>query len=214
VTDHHDPMCRRFDDHLEDFALGQLDEPARSRLAAHAAGCPECRQLLDDLGAVVDRLVQAAPEVEPPVGFESRVLARIPVDVRAVRRRRWSVATVGGVAAALVSAIAMIAVFAPDRERAGSPITTPAGVAIGAVQIVSEPVDHLLVTIDAPQGTSGTRHCELRRPDGTWVEVGTWELADIEAGVWAVGIDPALESATAMRVVTDDGVVVATADLS
>jgi len=65
-------------------------------------------------------------------------------------------------------------------------------------------------TVDNPRPGPGVRHCELLAPDGTWDEVGQWDAAGIASGVWAVGVDPTLLDATAMRI-TQDGAVLATA---
>jgi hypothetical protein len=69
----------------------------------------------------------------------------------------------------------------------------------------------VLVTVERPRPGPGTRFCELQLPDGTWVEVGSWELDEIASGVWAAGIDAELLDSGAMRITLDDGTVVATA---
>ena len=66
--------CEHFRDLVEDLALGEIDDPERARLFAHAAGCPACQARLDELALLADRLLLAAPELEPPAGFEGRVL--------------------------------------------------------------------------------------------------------------------------------------------
>jgi hypothetical protein len=58
----------------EDLALGAIDGSERAELFAHAAGCPACQARLDELALLTDRLLLAAPELEPPAGFEGRVL--------------------------------------------------------------------------------------------------------------------------------------------
>jgi hypothetical protein len=44
------------------------------------------------------------------------------------------------------------------------------------------------------------------------VKVGSWEVADLASGIWAVGIDASMLDATAMRVTSDDGTVLASAE--
>ena len=202
--------CLRFDDHVEDLALGHVEEPLRSQLLGHAARCASCRASLDALGAVADRLLELAPEVEPPAGFESRVLAR--TGAPAPRRRPWL-----AIAAVCVASLAGAAAVPALRSLGGGTSTPVAAIVsaadtrIGEVRLVDEPSPHVLVTIDRPRPDPGTRYCELRLADGTWVEVGSWEVADIERGVWATGVDAALLDATAMRITTADGTVLATA---
>ena len=70
-----DPVtCEDFRDVVEELALGGVDDPRRARLHAHAAACPACQARLDELALLVDQLLSAAPELEPPAGFEGRVL--------------------------------------------------------------------------------------------------------------------------------------------
>ncbi len=207
------PACQTFDESAEDLALGMVDEPRRSELLDHAATCARCRATLDGLGSVVDRLLLVAPEIEPPAGFESRVLARLDLaDGPTVRRTPW-----WAVAAAVVLLLAggfvaaRLIGGASDRATDTAQIVSSAGAHVGDVHLVATPVPHVLVTIDAPRPNPGVRHCELQRADGTWVEVGTWEVSDLTGGVWAVGIDAALLDTPAMRITDDAGTVLATA---
>ncbi|MFM2077742.1 MAG: hypothetical protein RJA49_1632, partial [Actinomycetota bacterium] len=96
-------------------------------------------------------------------------------------------------------------------QGASAEIVSAAGGHVGSVALMAEPAPHVLVTVTAPRPGSGLRHCELQRPDGEWVEVGTWDISDLAKGVWAVGIDATLLDSTAMRVTKDDGTVMATA---
>jgi anti-sigma factor RsiW len=209
----HDPTtCDLFDEHVDELALGQIDEPLRSRLLAHAASCPQCHTLLDGLGAVADRLLLGAPQLEPPAGFEGRVLARLHSAEEGKRPgslRRW----VGGaVAAALLVAAGAAAVWRLDRSdsAATAAIVAVSGSEIGTAQLVDTPAPHIVVTIASPRPGPGRRMCELRLTGGDWETVGWWDATDIESGVWAVGIDARLLDAAEMRV-TADGEVVATA---
>lgn len=202
--------CDRFDEHVEDLALGHLDEPLRSQLLAHASACPTCRGMLDGLGAVTDRLLELAPEAEPPAGFESRVLARIGTPSQPRRRHRWP-AVAAAVALVTAGAAGMLALRAGTDDAPVAAIVTANDTRIGEVRLVADPEPHVLVTIDRPRPGPGVRYCELQLADGTWVEVGSWEVADIAAGVWAVGIDGALLDAAAMRITTADGDVLAVA---
>ena len=213
MSEHGSLGCERFDAHADELALGQLDEPLRSELLTHAADCPHCHSLLDSLGTVADRLLLAAPQVEPPAGFESRALARLDASAAGPARRSvglWWVAA-AAVAGVMVFAGAFVAVRRDGEPTvATAAIVAATGSEVGSVQLIAEPTPHVLVTIAAPRPGPGIRSCELQRPDGTWEEVGWWDAADIASGVWAVGIDPTLLDATAMRIISD-GDVLATA---
>ena len=205
--------CAQFDLLADELALGQVGEPTRGRLLAHAAGCPHCHSLLESLGTVADRLLLAAPQVEPPEGFESRALARLdtvlPPRVRRPARVRWIAAAV---VAILVAGAAVALIRRPDSSSSvtTAAIVTAEGAEVGAAQLLADPTSYLLITVDNPRPGPGVRHCELRAPDGGWEEVGQWDAAAIASGVWAVGVDPDLLDATAMRI-TEDGAVLATA---
>ncbi len=207
--------CEDFTERVEELALGMVDEPDRGDLLTHSAGCPRCQSLLDGFGTLVDRLLLAAPELEPPAGFESRVLARLGIDAPSQRRPHtllWA-----GAAAVVVLLVVAVGVLrarvdAPTKVAdASASIVTATGAELGSVRLVAQPAPHVLVMIAAPRPSPGTRHCELRRPDGTWVQVGTWQPADVAGGVWATGIDTQLLRATAMRITLDNGTVLASA---
>jgi hypothetical protein len=90
-----------------ELALGIADGADRARALEHLAECAECREAVEELSAVADELLMLAPEREPPVGFESRVLARVqpaPIAPRRLRHRRRSL--LAAVAAAAVAAAA------------------------------------------------------------------------------------------------------------
>lgn len=209
--------CEQFDERAEDLALGFVEEPLRSRLLAHAGACPACRSLLDGLGSVVDRLLLVAPQEEPPAGFESRALARIGAPPVVNRERARVPLWAAAVAALVLGGFGFIAArrWVEPSPASGGPtaaIVAASGQEVGSVQLVAEPAPHVLVAISKPRPGPGVRNCELQRPDGSWVTVGSWEIADLASGIWAVGVDADLLGATAMRVTTPEGSVVATAD--
>lgn len=205
--------CQQFDVHADELALGQLDEPLRGQLLAHAAECPHCHSLLDSLGAVADRLLLAAPQVEPPAGFESRALARLDAGAVIPARRttgRWWLAAAAVLVAIAVAGAVVVLQRDDGLTAATAAIVGNTGDEVGSVQLIARPTPHVLVVIPAPRSDPGIRYCELQRPDGTWEAVGWWDASDIASGVWAVGIDATLLDATAMRV-TSDGELLATA---
>lgn len=65
--------------HLEELALGVLGGRERAEALAHLAHCSTCAEREQQLSEVSDALVDLVPAGEPPVGFESRVLARVAV---------------------------------------------------------------------------------------------------------------------------------------
>jgi anti-sigma factor RsiW len=217
--------CEVFDDGVDELALGLVDEPERGRLLAHAAACPRCQARLDELVVLAERLLLVAPEIEPPAGFEARAVERMgagPVAPagRSGRAVRW-IATVAAVAAVGVLALTVgIAVGRsatseqpPVASRSGVIVAT-SGADVGTVSLLSTPRPHILVSVAEPRPGPGVRTCELELPDGRRVVVGTWTFDEISTGIWAVGLDPALLDAVAMRVVAEDGSILASAALS
>ncbi|MEU8762927.1 zf-HC2 domain-containing protein [Streptomyces sp. NPDC048659] len=88
--------CERLRELGAELALGVLPARERAEAVAHLDGCPECREYVERLTAAGDGLLGLLPEVEPPVGFESRVVAALaPAPAPAVpavpaaRRDRW-----------------------------------------------------------------------------------------------------------------------------
>jgi len=69
--------CERFHEHAEELALDAAPASLRDDLLAHAASCTACQAHLDALVQVADRLLLTVTEIEPPEGFEARVLARL-----------------------------------------------------------------------------------------------------------------------------------------
>ena len=71
------PACGECEAWGTELALGLLTGPERATGLSHLAACPSCREQVDELARVADRLLLLAPEAEPPAGFESRVLAAV-----------------------------------------------------------------------------------------------------------------------------------------
>ncbi len=69
--------CDEFRDTAPDLALGLLTGDARGAAISHVVTCASCRRHLDGLVQVADDLLLLAPSVEPEIGFESRVMARL-----------------------------------------------------------------------------------------------------------------------------------------
>lgn len=73
--------CGEFDDVAAELALGVLTGRERADAAAHMEQCDACRETIRQLSITGEELVGLLPHVEPPPGFETRVLARIGIPV-------------------------------------------------------------------------------------------------------------------------------------
>jgi anti-sigma-K factor RskA len=86
--------CAEFADAAAELALGVLTGRERARALAHLDRCEACRENVRQLTVPGEELVGLLPAIEPPAGFETRVLERLglgapapaPVPVRPVRR--------------------------------------------------------------------------------------------------------------------------------
>jgi hypothetical protein len=68
--------CEWFQSIAAEFALGSLTGAERSAAIAHLDGCDECQSLVKSLSTAADALLLVAPEIDPPAGFEVRLLER------------------------------------------------------------------------------------------------------------------------------------------
>jgi hypothetical protein len=109
--------CEHTQQLAAELALGIADGADRARALEHLACCAECRRAVAELSEVADELLLLAPEHEPPVGFESRALARVRPAPRPAPRRRRRVLAVLAPAAAAAALAAGIVVGATRDDR-------------------------------------------------------------------------------------------------
>src|SRR5271154_4147635 len=84
-----DRGCEEYGNELAELALGVLTGRERSRVLSHVESCPRCAEELEVLSRTADSVLRAAPDMEPPLGFEVRLFERMGVtDVVPSRRRR------------------------------------------------------------------------------------------------------------------------------
>ncbi|MGB6057897.1 MAG: hypothetical protein WBF71_06495 [Microthrixaceae bacterium] len=67
--------CDRCREVAAELALGIAVGDERAAALEHLTNCPACRRELNGLTAALDALMSLAPPVDPPAGFEERVLA-------------------------------------------------------------------------------------------------------------------------------------------
>lgn len=69
--------CQEFSDVAAELALGVLTGRERAQALAHLDHCAPCREKVRQLTATGEGLLGLLPSVEPPAGFEARVMDRI-----------------------------------------------------------------------------------------------------------------------------------------
>jgi putative zinc finger protein len=88
--------CAEFADAAAELALGVLTGRERAQALAHLDQCEACRENVRQLTVTGEELVGLLPAIEPPAGFETRVMERLglgapapaPVPVRRVSPAR------------------------------------------------------------------------------------------------------------------------------
>ncbi len=209
--------CQRFDDDVAALALGTITGRQRADVIDHVESCRSCEALLEALSATSDHLLELAPVVEPPVGFEVRVLDRIHETQRArVFRSRRRVALL----AVAAIAIAVLGFTAGDLFGNGSPshvnfsansVLESRGRTVGELSVRSGSPARLVVKI-THLNRSGPVVCRVTDEDGRSVTLGIFWLYD-GSGSWTVTMPfPARELRSA-TISTESGVRLASARL-
>ncbi|GGJ01010.1 anti-sigma factor family protein [Streptomyces brasiliensis] len=72
-----DMNCEKMRELAAELALGVLPGRQRAEAVAHLERCAECREYVEQLTLVGDRLIGLLPDREPPPGFEARVARRL-----------------------------------------------------------------------------------------------------------------------------------------
>lgn len=189
--------CRQTRELAAELALGIADGEERARALMHAAGCDDCREELERLSTVADELLALAPEQEPPLGFELRVLRALepPAPPRA-RRRPWLALVAAVLAVAAATAGGMLLAFRDDRRLADEYRATLAhaqGYYFGAVELEDArgtragtvfayggAPSWITITV-VPEARSAVAGAELVTLDGSRIPLPSFQLED---GVW------------------------------
>lgn len=209
--------CDDFQRDAADLALGHVPEPRRTDLVRHAAQCMVCDRSLTDLVAVTDRLLELAPEVEPPAGFETAAVSRMSPTTRGAAPRRRLAILAGAGVVVLVAVTVLWALVAPwpsgdDPATRSAAIVSRSGDRVGTVEVDGAASPRLIVTMEGPSDWSGVWTCEVLAA-GEWVQLGSWTAEEVVNGVWAAGLPPSMTEVTAMRILGDSGAVIARAEL-
>jgi hypothetical protein len=77
MSELNDMECREFSDVAAELALGVLTGRERAQALAHLDHCASCREQVRQLTATGEGLLGLLPSVEPPAGFEARVMDRL-----------------------------------------------------------------------------------------------------------------------------------------
>jgi Putative zinc-finger len=220
--------CEAYGEELAELALGVLTGRDRARVLSHVESCPRCAEELEILSRTADSVVQAAPEMEPPLGFEVRLFERMGLtDVPPRRRRRlrpsrWVPAVVGVAAAALALGLGVsLTSSSPTptvtaQQHGSHRVVTAAlvegGTTVGHVMTVSGAKPWISMMI-SDSSAHGTVNCVVVTDDGVTHRVGSFE-ADKGYGAWISPLPVNPADVRTAEVVSPSGTVIATATLS
>jgi anti-sigma-K factor RskA len=211
--------CTHVRDIAPELALGVLDGDERAEVLEHLASCVECRAFADELSGIGDSLLLLAPAADPPLGFESRVAARLaaePPNIRHRRARAWARTVALAAAAAVVAALLTAALVGNDEHDAlvhANLASSRSGERVGQVWAYDGDRDWLFMTVDNPWAADNPYVCDAVLRDGRTIRLGRFQAHDGK-GAWGEAVDVSLHDVRAIRVLTDDGTVVATARLN
>ena len=177
--------CAELEELAAELALGTVSGAERAAALDHLAGCSPCREMVDQLARVADGLLHLAPVIQPPPGFESKVLARMPARPggrqRAPRRRRVlaAVAAVAAVAALSGGVTAWLADDDRPAEVRTALVADDKGRWTCRAVVYGDDPTWLVVTLDRTDGLHAEFSVEavLAGRDGP-VPVGTLRVVD------------------------------------
>jgi hypothetical protein len=210
--------CDAMRDDLNEFALGTLSGRSRALVLDHLEGCAHCTAESEALADAADMLLWLAPEAEPPLGFETRVIERFrgAGAKRQFNRRRISIFAV----AALMIVVLGVGVGAVATSQGGGshpsatqrPITgrlVSDGHVLGDVTISAGSPSWMTMDVDTGK-LSGLVWCEVTFANGRSETVGKFTISH-GYGSWVAPIRASGHDVRSARIVNGAGTVLAQA---
>jgi len=221
MTDESSPACDEFSFQLAELALGILTGRDRAATLSHVESCPRCAHQLEELSRAADAVVQVAPDVEPPVGFEVRLFSRMgiaEVPPRASWRSRRMVPL--AVAAAVVALVVGLSLGWAGGSHANrnpigtvvaSAVLTDHGKGVGHVYLYGGRSPWMSMTL-ADSRVAGRVTCAVITDNGVVHTVGSFKASE-GYGTWGAPLRVAPSDVRTAEVVASNGTVIATAPL-
>ena len=219
--------CAEFADDLVELALGTSTGRRRSEVFQHVGSCGRCRTELGRLSNAIDLVVQLAPEVEPPLGFETRLAARMDGEVparplaRTRMHRRWVAALVlaGPLVFGLVFGLATMLGTGgrnsgawSESARLTSIGSGPSGQVLGTVVVLGGNPGWMEMAVDGGVW-SGKVTCEVALAGGSVEQIGRFSLSN-GYSTWRVALTVPPSEVRGARLIASDGAVLATASFA
>jgi anti-sigma factor RsiW len=217
--------CQDYAADLSELALGVLTGRERARALSHVESCPQCAEELEQLSHAADAVVQVAPEVEPPLGFEVRLFERMGVADVPRRKRwrapRWVPAGLAAAAAAVALAVGLTVALSSPTPPAQNAAGLGRHVAVATLVENGKSVGHVVThgsaepwmsMMLADSSARGTVDCVVVTKDGVTHWVGSF-TAKNGYGAWLAPLHVNPTDLRAAQVVSPSGTVIATATL-
>jgi hypothetical protein len=216
--------CEDYARDLSELALGVLTGRERVRALSHVESCPRCAEELEQLSDTADAVLQVAPEVEPPLGFEVRLFERMGVtDVSRRTRRvpRWVPAALAAAAAVVALALGLSLALSspnPPSKNAAGPARHVSvatllenGMSVGRV-VTHAGADPWMSMMLADSSARGRVDCVVVTKEGVTHWVG-WFTAKNGYGAWLAPLHVDPKDLRTAQVVSPSGTVIAAATL-
>jgi hypothetical protein len=202
--------CAELRDVAPELALGVLGGAERAEAIMHVNGCARCQALVNEYAEVADAIPLLAPEMEPPPGFEERVLAAEHARRRR-RRRRWVASLAVAAAAAAILSVTIVRVVESGSETAAPVLHGVPAEARMVSDTTSAPAGWAYVTnghsvaIAVGYGVpTGDYEVRVRPVGGPTVTIGTMQIAD-DRGSWTGRSVVELRAGSAISLVDAQG---------
>jgi len=211
------------EDELTEFALGILSGRRRVEVLRHVGSCVRCSAELERLSIVADTVLQLAPEMEPPLGFELRLAERLQKNTTVLRSKRLHRVRALSVAAVLTVVLGIgLGTLETSRGPSTRTWSTTAsltsaafgsrGQVLGTVFISAGSPGWMVLTVDRG-AWSGEVTCEVTFVGGKVETLGRFKLSN-GYRTWGVPLTSSAGQVRNARLVAHGGTVIASADLT
>jgi hypothetical protein len=215
--------CDELADVAAELALGVLTGRERAEALAHLVQCPACRENVRQLTTTGEELLELLPTIEPPAGFETRVMDRLgltPASAQPAaptrrpgrtRRLLTVAAVVGGI---VVAGVGGWGLHAATSSPSTSPLSSAALLtashqSAGTIYVYNGASRWLFMSVDLSSG-NGTVVCQLISANGHVTTIGSFRLTH-GYGSWGSPEPSAAGQPVTARLIRPDGTIVATA---
>lgn len=223
--------CEEFAEVAAELALGVLMGRERATALEHLDRCDTCRKDVRQLTMTGEELLGLLPAIEPPPGFETRVLDRLGIAAPSPAPRGWARigrrGKAGPTRRMLAAAAVVLAVLASALGGWGlrTSLSSPSQVPLSSGALLSashQAVGEIFLYNGSPrwvymsvylESAKGPVTCQLIGRDGRVTSVGTFRLTG-DYGAWGSPDPVDNGTLTGARLVSANGTVLATASFS